>query len=230
MELVLQSARWTRRCAALRDGQPPGIRGSGKERAALEGAVPGSRINSALPANVSQHPGVIIISSRPAHRAGAAREAAMKTASICQWTKTPATRCASSKSTSSRFASVHSWEECVELIALRTGTTDPSLADRLRDPSIYDRIFCAGDTDRAVPDRYPIADTIPSEQFQPAAASLLPRFYSLASALHRSSACAVNPYVRRREAQRRAPARRQAVRAACRSSPAPAKSSLKRWE
>ena len=105
------------------------------------------RTRSAEPRHVSQHPGGMIISSRPLielvllerRDGGSGRLPAGKDF---------ATMRASSRSISSRSACCRSWR-CVELIAphrraarLRASTSRPA---------IYDRI-CAGD-DRALPDR-----------------------------------------------------------------------------
>jgi error-prone DNA polymerase len=98
-----------------------------------------------LPRHVSQHPGGMIISSRPLVEIVPLERAAMETRVVCQWDKDSCDDARFIKIDFLALGMLSLVEECVELIARRTGTPPDLSRIDFEDPAIYDRI-CAGDT------------------------------------------------------------------------------------
>src|SRR6266436_5761934 len=100
-----------------------------------------------LPRHVSQHPGGMIISSRPLIEIVPLERAAMEDRVVCQWDKDSCDDARFIKIDFLALGMLSLVEECVELIARRPGGGPPPDLSRIdfEDPAIYDRI-CAGDT------------------------------------------------------------------------------------
>jgi len=157
-----------------------------------------------LPRHVSQHPGGMIISSRPLIEIVPLERAAMEDRVVCQWDKDSCDDARFIKIDFLALGMLSLVEECVELIARRPGGGQPppdlSRID-FEDPAIYDRI-CAGDT-------IGLFQIESRAQIQMIRRSRPRNLEDLAVevAIVRPGPIvggAVNPYVRRREEQRRA--------------------------
>src|SRR5438874_1362972 len=154
-----------------------------------------------LPRHVSQHPGGMIISSRPLIELVPLERAAMEDRVVCQWDKDSCDDARFIKIDFLALGMLSLVEECVELIARRTGTPPDLSRIDFEDPAIYDRI-CAGDT-------IGLFQIESRAQIQMIRRSRPRNLDDLAVevAIVRPGPIvggAVNPYVRRREAQRRA--------------------------
>ncbi|HEY6092333.1 MAG TPA: DNA polymerase III subunit alpha [Gemmatimonadales bacterium] len=154
-----------------------------------------------LPRHVSQHPGGMIISSRPLVEIVPLERAAMEDRVVCQWDKDSCDDARFIKIDFLALGMLSLVEECVELIARRTGTPPDLSRIDFEDPAIYDRI-CAGDT-------IGLFQIESRAQIQMIRRSRPRNLEDLAVevAIVRPGPIvggAVNPYVRRREEQRRA--------------------------
>jgi len=154
-----------------------------------------------LPRHVSQHPGGMIISSRPLIELVPLERAAMDDRVVCQWDKDSCDDARFIKIDFLALGMLSLVEECVELIARRTGTPPDLSRIDFEDPAIYDRI-CAGDT-------IGLFQIESRAQIQMIRRSRPRNLEDLAVevAIVRPGPIvggAVNPYVRRRETQRRA--------------------------
>src|SRR5205085_7940048 len=98
-----------------------------------------------LPRHVSQHPAGMIISSRPLIELVPLERAAMEDRVVCQWDKDSCDDARFIKIDFLALGMLSLVEECVELIARRTGMAPDLSRIDFEDPAIYDRI-CAGDT------------------------------------------------------------------------------------
>src|SRR5437879_3171197 len=98
-----------------------------------------------LPRHVSQHPGGMIISSRPLIELVPLERAAMEDRVVCQWDKDSCDDARFIKIDFLALGMLSLVEDCAELIARRTGTAPDLSRIDFEDPAIYDRI-CAGDT------------------------------------------------------------------------------------
>src|SRR5213595_1022154 len=161
-----------------------------------------------LPRHVSQHVGGMIISSRPLVELVPLERAAMEDRIVCQWDKDSCDDARFIKIDFLALGMLSLVEECVELIARRPGGGTPPDLSRIdfEDPAIYDRI-CAGDT-------IGLFQIESRAQIQMIRRSRPRNLEDLAVevAIVRPGPIvggAVNPYVRRREEQRRAHAARQ---------------------
>jgi error-prone DNA polymerase len=156
-----------------------------------------------LPRHVSQHPGGMIISSRPLIELVPLERAAMEDRVVCQWDKDSCDDARFIKIDFLALGMLSLVEECVELIARRTGTAPDLSRIDFEDPVIYDRI-CAGDT-------IGLFQIESRAQIQMIRRSRPRNLEDLAVevAIVRPGPIvggAVNPYVRRREAARKAAA------------------------
>jgi len=154
-----------------------------------------------LPRHVSQHVGGMIISSRPLVELVPLERAAMEDRVVCQWDKDSCDDARFIKIDFLALGMLSLVEECVELIARRTGTPPDLSRLDFDDPAIYDRI-CAGDT-------IGLFQIESRAQIQMLRRSRPRNLEDLAVevAIVRPGPIvggAVNPYVRRREEQRRA--------------------------
>ena len=154
-----------------------------------------------LPRHVSQHPGGMIISSRPLIELVPLERAAMEDRVVCQWDKDSCDDARFIKIDFLALGMLSLVEECVELIARHTGTPPDLSRIDFEDPVIYDRI-CAGDT-------IGLFQIESRAQIQMIRRSRPRNLEDLAVevAIVRPGPIvggAVNPYVRRREEQRRA--------------------------
>src|SRR2546423_1456936 len=154
-----------------------------------------------LPRHVSQHPGGMIISSRPLIELVPLERAAMDDRVVCQWDKDSCDDARFIKIDFLALGMLSLVEECVELIARRAGTPPDLSRIDFEDPVIYDRI-CAGDT-------IGLFQIESRAQIQMIRRSRPRNLEDLAVevAIVRPGPIvggAVNPYVRRREEQRRA--------------------------
>ena len=154
-----------------------------------------------LPRHVSQHPGGMIISSRPLIELVPLEHAAMEDRVVCQWDKDSCDDARFIKIDFLALGMLSLVEECVELIARRTGIPPDLSRIDFEDPAIYDRI-CAGDT-------IGLFQIESRAQIQMIRRSRPRNLEDLAVevAIVRPGPIvggAVNPYVRRREEQRRA--------------------------
>ena len=156
-----------------------------------------------LPRHVSQHVGGMIISSRPLIELVPLERAAMDDRVVCQWDKDSCDDARFIKIDFLALGMLSLVEECVELIARRPGGGSPPDLSRIdfNDPVIYDRI-CAGDT-------IGLFQIESRAQIQMIRRSRPRNLEDLAVevAIVRPGPIvggAVNPYVRRREDQRRA--------------------------
>jgi len=154
-----------------------------------------------LPRHVSQHPGGMIISSRPLVELVPLERAAMEDRVVCQWDKDSCDDARFIKIDFLALGMLSLVEECVELIARRTGTPPDLSRIDFEDPSIYDRI-CAGDTIGL----FQIESRAQIQMIRRARPRNLEDL-AVEVAIVRPGPIvggAVNPYVRRREEQRRA--------------------------
>src|SRR6266542_1788431 len=154
-----------------------------------------------LPRHVSQHPGGMVISSRPLVELVPLERAAMEDRVVCQWDKDSCDDARFIKIDFLALGMLSLVEECVELIARRAGTPPDLSRIDFEDPAIYDRI-CAGDT-------IGLFQIESRAQIQMIRRSRPRNLEDLAVevAIVRPGPIvggAVNPYVRRREEQRRA--------------------------
>jgi len=154
-----------------------------------------------LPRHVSQHPGGMVISSRPLVELVPLEHAAMEDRVVCQWDKDSCDDARFIKIDFLALGMLSLVEECVELIARHTGSPPDLSRIDFEDPAIYDRI-CAGDT-------IGLFQIESRAQIQMIRRSRPRNLEDLAVevAIVRPGPIvggAVNPYVRRREEQRRA--------------------------
>ncbi|HEY6807954.1 MAG TPA: DNA polymerase III subunit alpha, partial [Gemmatimonadales bacterium] len=98
-----------------------------------------------LPRHISQHVGGMIISSRPLVEIVPLERAAMPDRVICQWDKDSCDDARFVKIDFLALGMLSLVEECVELIAVRTGTPPDLSRIDFADAAVYDQI-CAGDT------------------------------------------------------------------------------------
>src|SRR5438477_2123251 len=157
-----------------------------------------------LPRHVSQHVGGMIISSRPLVEVVPLERAAMEDRVVCQWDKDSCDDARFVKIDFLALGMLSLVEECVELIATRQGTPPDLSRIDFADPAVYDRI-CRGDTvglfqieSRAQIQM--IRRTRPRNLEDLAVEVAIVRPGPIVGG-------AVNPYVRRREDERRARAR-----------------------
>src|SRR3989441_198749 len=196
-----------RRSGALADelAQLPGFGGRAtaplwKELCELAEEIAG------LPRHVSQHVGGMIISSRPLVEVVPLERAAMEDRVVCQWDKDSCDDARFVKIDFLALGMLSLVEECVERIATRAGGGQPPDLSRIdfADQAVYDRI-CRGDTvglfqieSRAQIQM--IRRTRPKNLEDLAVEVAIVRPGPIVGG-------AVNPYVRRREDERRARAR-----------------------
>src|SRR5213592_1279475 len=154
-----------------------------------------------LPRHVSQHVGGMIISSRPLVEVVPLERAAMEDRVVCQWDKDSCDDARFVKIDFLALGMLSLVEECVERIAMREGTPPDLSRIDFEDPAVYDRI-CRGDTvglfqieSRAQIQM--IRRTRPTNLEDLAVEVAIVRPGPIVGG-------AVNPYVRRREDQRRA--------------------------
>src|SRR6058998_1991682 len=154
-----------------------------------------------LPRHVSQHVGGMIISSRPLVEIVPLERAAMEDRVVCQWDKDSCDDARFIKIDFLALGMLSLVEECVERIAVREGTPPDLSRIDFEDPAVYDRI-CRGDTvglfqieSRAQIQM--IRRTRPTNLEDLAVEVAIVRPGPIVGG-------AVNPYVRRREDQRRA--------------------------
>ena len=154
-----------------------------------------------LPRHISQHVGGMIISSRPLVELVPLEPAAMEGRFLCQWDKDSCNDAGFIKIDFLALGMLSLVEEAVDLIAERSGKLDLSRID-LKDPEVYGRIQ-EGDTVGIfqVESRAQIQmlrRTFPSNIAELAVQVAIVRPGPIVGG-------AVNPYVRRREAQRADP-------------------------
>ncbi len=154
-----------------------------------------------LPRHLSQHVGGMVISSRPLVEIVPLERAAMEDRVVCQWDKDSCDDARFIKVDFLALGMLSLVEECVELVARRTGTPPDLSRIDFEDKAVYDRI-CDGDTvglfqieSRAQIQM--IRRTRPRNLEDLAVEVAIVRPGPIVGG-------AVNPYVRRREDQRRA--------------------------
>ena len=154
-----------------------------------------------LPRHISQHVGGMVISSRPIVEIVPLERAAMEDRVVCQWDKDSCDDARFIKIDFLALGMLSLVEECVERIAVREGTPPDLSRIDFEDPAVYDRI-CRGDTvglfqieSRAQIQM--IRRTRPTNLEDLAVEVAIVRPGPIVGG-------AVNPYVRRREDQRRA--------------------------
>jgi error-prone DNA polymerase len=154
-----------------------------------------------LPRHVSQHVGGMVISSRPLVEIVPLERAAMEDRVVCQWDKDSCDDARFIKIDFLALGMLSLVEECVELVATREGTPPDLSRIDFEDPAVFDRI-CRGDTvglfqieSRA--QMQMIRRTRPRNLEDLAVEVAIVRPGPIVGG-------AVNPYVRRREEQRRA--------------------------
>jgi error-prone DNA polymerase len=154
-----------------------------------------------LPRHVSQHVGGMIISSRPLIELVPLERAAMEDRVVCQWDKDSCDDARFIKIDFLALGMLSLVEECVELVARREGAAPDLSRIDFADPAVYDRI-CRGDTvglfqieSRAQIQM--IRRTRPRNLEDLAVEVAIVRPGPIVGG-------AVNPYVRRREHERRA--------------------------
>src|SRR6266581_822956 len=157
-----------------------------------------------LPRHVSQHPGGMVISSRPLVELVPLERAAMEDRVVCQWDKDSCDDARFIKIDFLALGMLSLVEECVELVAVREGTPPDLSRIDFDDPVVYERI-CRGDT-------VGLFQIESRAQIQMLRRTRPKNLEDLAVevAIVRPGPIvggAVNPYVRRREEQRRAEAR-----------------------
>jgi len=157
-----------------------------------------------LPRHISQHVGGMIISSRPLVEIVPLERAAMEDRVLCQWDKDSCDDARFIKIDFLALGMLSLVEECVELVARKEGQPPDLSRIDFEDPAVYDRI-CAGDTvglfqieSRA--QMQMIRRTRPRNLEDLAVEVAIVRPGPIVGG-------AVNPYVRRREAQRAARAK-----------------------
>src|SRR3989441_1123749 len=181
-------------------GQLPGFQGSRdaplwKELCELAEEIAG------LPRHVSQHVGGMIISSRPLVELVPLERAAMPDRVVCQWDKDSCDDARFIKIDFLALGMLSLVEECVELVARREGEPPDLSRIDFADQAVYDRI-CRGDTVGLfqIESRAQIQmlrRTRPRDLADLAVEVAIVRPGPIVGG-------AVNPYVRRREEQRRA--------------------------
>ena len=200
IELVARLA--DRRSGALREEleQLPGFAGRSqaplwKDLCELAEEIAG------LPRHLSQHVGGMVLSSRPLVEIVPLERAAMEDRVVCQWDKDSCDDARFIKIDFLALGMLSLVEECVELVARRTGTPPDLSRIDFDDTAVYDRI-CEGDTvglfqieSRA--QMQMIRRTRPRNLEDLAVEVAIVRPGPIVGG-------AVNPYVRRREDQRRA--------------------------
>ena len=154
-----------------------------------------------LPRHVSQHVGGMVISSRPLVELVPLERAAMEDRVVCQWDKDSCDDARFIKIDFLALGMLSLVEECVELVARREGAAPDLSRIDFADPAVYDRI-CRGDTvglfqieSRAQIQM--IRRTRPRNLEDLAVEVAIVRPGPIVGG-------AVNPYVRRREHERRA--------------------------
>src|SRR5205809_7111448 len=203
IELVAKLA--DRRSGALADElqQLPGFEGRKDAPLWKELCELGEEIRG-LPRHVSQHVGGMVISSRPLVEIVPLERAAMEDRVVCQWDKDSCDDARFIKIDFLALGMLSLVEECVERIAVREGTPPDLSRIDFEDPAVYDRI-CRGDT-------VGLFQIESRAQIQMLRRTRPRNLEDLAVevAIVRPGPIvggAVNPYVRRREEQRRARAR-----------------------
>src|SRR6059058_3251505 len=156
-----------------------------------------------LPRHISQHVGGMVISSRPLVEIVPLERAAMEDRVVCQWDKDSCDDARFIKIDFLALGMLSLVEECVELVAGRAGTPPDLSRIDFTDAAVYDRI-CRGDT-------VGLFQIESRAQIQMLRRTRPRNLEDLAVevAIVRPGPIvggAVNPYVRRREAQRRAEA------------------------
>ena len=154
-----------------------------------------------LPRHVSQHVGGMIISSRPLVEIVPLERSAMPDRVVCQWDKDSCDDARFIKIDFLALGMLSLVEECVELVARRTGTPPDLSRIDFADDAVYDQI-CAGDT----VGMFQIESRAQIQMVRRTRPRNLEDL-SVEVAIVRPGPIvggAVNPYVRRREAQRRA--------------------------
>lgn len=154
-----------------------------------------------LPRHISQHVGGMVISSRPLVEIVPLERAAMEDRVVCQWDKDSCDDARFIKIDFLALGMLSLVEECVELVAVREGTPPDLSRIDFADPAVYDRI-CRGDT-------VGLFQIESRAQIQMLRRTRPRNLEDLAVevAIVRPGPIvggAVNPYVRRREDQRRA--------------------------
>src|SRR6184192_2131339 len=157
-----------------------------------------------LPRHISQHVGGMVISSRPLVEIVPLERAAMEDRVVCQWDKDSCDDARFIKIDFLALGMLSLVEECVELVAGRAGTPPDLSRIDFTDAAVYDRI-CRGDT-------VGLFQIESRAQIQMLRRTRPRNLEDLAVevAIVRPGPIvggAVNPYVRRREEQRRAAAR-----------------------
>src|SRR5216117_2453503 len=154
-----------------------------------------------LPRHISQHVGGMVISSRPLVEIVPLERAAMEDRVVCQWDKDSCDDARFIKIDFLALGMLSLVEECVELVAARSGAPPDLSRIDFDDPAVFDRI-CRGDTvglfqieSRAQIQM--IRRTRPRNLEDLAVEVAIVRPGPIVGG-------AVNPYVRRREDQRRA--------------------------
>ena len=154
-----------------------------------------------LPRHISQHPGGMIISSRPLVEIVPLERSAMPDRVLCQWDKDSCDDARFVKIDFLALGMLSLVEECVELVAKKEGSPPDLSRIDFDDSDIYDRI-CKGDTVGL----FQIESRAQIQMIR----RVRPRNLAdlaVQVAIVRPGPIvggAVNPYVRRREAQRRA--------------------------
>ncbi|MGH7607718.1 MAG: DNA polymerase III subunit alpha, partial [Gemmatimonadales bacterium] len=156
-----------------------------------------------LPRHVSQHVGGMVISSRPLVEIVPLEPARMEGRVMCQWDKDAVDDARMVKIDFLALGMLSLVEECVELIARRPGGGAPPDLSRIDfdDPAVYERI-CAGDTIGL----FQIESRAQIQMIRRSRPRTL-NDLAIEVAIVRPGPIvggAVNPYVRRREEQRRA--------------------------
>src|SRR5881296_185803 len=156
-----------------------------------------------LPRHISQHPGGMIISSRPLIELVPLERAAMEDRVVCQWDKDSCDDARFIKIDFLALGMLSLVEECVELVAARQGRPPDLSRIDFDDPAVYDRI-CRGDTVGL----FQIESRAQIQMLRRTRPRSLEDL-AVEVAIVRPGPIvggAVNPYVRRREEQRRAAA------------------------
>src|SRR5881628_655425 len=154
-----------------------------------------------LPRHVSQHVGGMIISSRPLVEVVPLERAAMEDRVVCQWDKDSCDDARFVKIDFLALGMLSLVEECVELIAARAGKPPDLSRIDFADAAVYDRI-CRGDTVGL----FQIESRAQIQMLRRTRPRTLEDL-AVEVAIVRPGPIvggAVNPYVRRREEQRRA--------------------------
>src|SRR5438876_186134 len=156
-----------------------------------------------LPRHVSQHVGGMVISSRPLVEIVPLERAAMEDRVVCQWDKDSCDDARFIKIDFLALGMLSLVEECVELVAARSGGGRPPDLSRIdmADAAVYDRI-CRGDTVGL----FQIESRAQIQMLRRTRPRTLEDL-AVEVAIVRPGPIvggAVNPYVRRREEQRRA--------------------------